>query len=411
MAGEQSKQLQQQSQQADQLANQSAGVDPAALAALRDAQSRAARAGKNDPSPEKSGRGSEARAQANRDFERAAANLAGREQRIERDKAIAEAVRDMARDQQQAADDIAKRSADLLATPQDGDPADDSPTGQNSDKDPGAGQGEEGNRPGKSGKGSRGRQAAEALAQAQRRFSQNQRATGEAAEEVAAQSQIANKPLREAMDLASKLPVNAPPNSPATSTDALPPSDFANSQTGRPDENSGLGTGFIPNSPETTAAMIAGEDAAARAAALLGNAFAASLEGRGEGQATESGEQPDGSEAGQAKNPRKGESGGKHQAKSSSSGSSAGTSKNGETPNNPELKQGPLEVAANAAKSGDSKSETAQRDAQAPSRTAGQEAWFARLPPDLRKAIRAKAQRPPPRSYEDKLQRYFQSID
>jgi hypothetical protein len=157
--------------------------------------------------------------------------------------------------------------------------------------------------------------------------------------------------------------------------------------------------------------MIAGEDAAARAAALLGNEFATRPEGLGNGHDAEPGDQPGDSEAGQGKNPRQGQSRGKHQAKSSSSGSSAGTSKDGETPNNPELKQGPLEVAANAAKAGESKSGAANRDSDAAARGAGQEAWFARLPPDLRKAIRAKAQRPPPRSYEDKLQRYFQSLD
>jgi len=411
LAGEQSRQLAQQAKQADELANQSAGVDPAALAALRDAQSRAARAGKDQPA-EKSSRGSEAQSQARRDFERAAANLSGREQRIERDKAIAEAVRDMARDQQQASDDIARRSKDLLAEPQEGDSTDEPAAGSNSGKEPGEGASEKGNRPGKSGKPSRSRQAAEALAQAQRRFSQNQRATGEAAEEVAAQSQIANRPLREAMDLASKLPVQAPPDSPAASSGSLPPGDLANAQAVPADENSGLGTGFIPNSPEATARMIAGEEAAARAAALLGNEFAARLEGLGSGQDAEPGDQPGDSEAGQAKSARQGQSRGKHQAKSSSSGSSAGTSKDGETPNNPELKQGPLEVAANAAKSGDSKSGSAARDADSQARNSpGQEAWFARLPPDLRKAIRAKAQRPPPRSYEDKLQRYFQSLD
>jgi hypothetical protein len=50
-------------------------------------------------------------------------------------------------------------------------------------------------------------------------------------------------------------------------------------------------------------------------------------------------------------------------------------------------------------------------DTGAASRALSQEIWFAKLPPELRKAIRAKAQRPPPRSYEEKLQKYFESLD
>jgi hypothetical protein len=37
------------------------------------------------------------------------------------------------------------------------------------------------------------------------------------------------------------------------------------------------------------------------------------------------------------------------------------------------------------------------------------EVWFAKLPPTLRNAIEAKATRPPPRGYEERLRRYFES--
>jgi len=37
--------------------------------------------------------------------------------------------------------------------------------------------------------------------------------------------------------------------------------------------------------------------------------------------------------------------------------------------------------------------------------------WFTRLPANLRQAIRANAQRRPPRGYEEKLQRYFRGAD
>ena len=37
--------------------------------------------------------------------------------------------------------------------------------------------------------------------------------------------------------------------------------------------------------------------------------------------------------------------------------------------------------------------------------------WVARLPPEMRAAIRANAQGRPPRGYEERLRRYFQNID
>jgi hypothetical protein len=37
--------------------------------------------------------------------------------------------------------------------------------------------------------------------------------------------------------------------------------------------------------------------------------------------------------------------------------------------------------------------------------------WFARLPPELREAIRMRGRRQPPRGYEDRLRRYFESVD
>ncbi|MFN0055048.1 MAG: hypothetical protein ACKV0T_22985 [Planctomycetales bacterium] len=40
-----------------------------------------------------------------------------------------------------------------------------------------------------------------------------------------------------------------------------------------------------------------------------------------------------------------------------------------------------------------------------------QEPWLIRLPPELRKEIRARSQRPPPRRYEQRLQRYFERLE
>jgi hypothetical protein len=44
-------------------------------------------------------------------------------------------------------------------------------------------------------------------------------------------------------------------------------------------------------------------------------------------------------------------------------------------------------------------------------RTFREEPWVAKLPPELRQAIRAQSQRRPPRAYEERLRRYFENID
>jgi hypothetical protein len=36
---------------------------------------------------------------------------------------------------------------------------------------------------------------------------------------------------------------------------------------------------------------------------------------------------------------------------------------------------------------------------------------MAKLPPELRQAIRAQSQRAPPRGYESRLKRYFENVD
>jgi hypothetical protein len=61
---------------------------------------------------------------------------------------------------------------------------------------------------------------------------------------------------------------------------------------------------------------------------------------------------------------------------------------------------------------GDSRAGTAAgRAAQAAEHRMSDDPWFARLPPEVRSAIRANAQRPAPRGYEDRLQRYFQNVE
>ncbi|MBI3865918.1 MAG: hypothetical protein HY290_28925 [Planctomycetia bacterium] len=412
MSQEQAKQLAEQARQAEQLAAQAVPADPSAVAALRDAQSRAKQGAAE--SAEQALRAAEAQNQAGKDMQRAAANLSAREQRIERDKAIAEAVRDLARDQAQAAEDIAARSRDLLAeNSADGDTGENDPGAGQAGDDPAAGA------PAKGGKPSRRRQAAERLSQAQRDFARAQRGTGEAAEEIAGQSNVGNRPLRDAMSRASKMtPRNSGKGQPASPNSAQP--DAAGqagsaSQSGLPDDSDDLGTGFIPNSPEATAELMAGEEAAARAAAELGRGHLAQSDGR-DSPRDASGANEDSASGNpeQTASNQQGERGGKKKSsRASSGGNSPKSDRDDQSPENQDLKRGPprTDAVAAAAPTESGKPTTPNRDVDFANRGVGRESWFAKLPPDLRKAIRAKAQRPPPRSYEDKLQKYFESID
>ena len=50
-------------------------------------------------------------------------------------------------------------------------------------------------------------------------------------------------------------------------------------------------------------------------------------------------------------------------------------------------------------------------DAKSQDRRFAEDPWFAKLPPEVRTAIRSSAERRPPRGYEEKLDRYFKNKD
>jgi hypothetical protein len=50
-------------------------------------------------------------------------------------------------------------------------------------------------------------------------------------------------------------------------------------------------------------------------------------------------------------------------------------------------------------------------DAEVIDKSFERDAWFARLPPEVRQAIRAGSQRRAPRGYEEKMDRYFKNIE
>jgi len=159
-----------------------------------------------------------------------------------------------------------------------------------------------------------------------------------------------------------------------------------------PAENASLGSGFVPQNPETTAKLIAGQKAQAAADSLLAsNASESTPAGEPSSPAsdpvaqTSDQEQPSEGNNSQTDGP---------------SGSRRGQAIDGS----------PLKPIDRV----DQKSESSGPrvgDAEEVARSFEKEGWFAKLPPEMRKAIRAKSQRRAPRGYEEKLDRYFQNID
>ncbi|MEX1074971.1 MAG: hypothetical protein WED27_00810 [Pirellulales bacterium] len=227
-------------------------------------------------------------------------------------------------------------------------------------------------------------QAAAALAEAKERFAVAQRDIGERVAAALDQREIGNQPLRESLAAAAQ---------------------------------GDLGTNFQPESPETTADMIAGEpaNAAAEQALAAGDGRQGQGEGqpqqgegkgegKGEGEGTGQGQQAS-SEVGDQQSAS--QSSGSQQASSQQQASeqtSSSGSRVGEA-----LDDGPLQEIATV----DRRSEpgSRERDADAVEKSFERDAWFAKLPPEVRKAIRAGSERRAPRGYEEKMNRYFKNIE
>jgi hypothetical protein len=77
----------------------------------------------------------------------------------------------------------------------------------------------------------------------------------------------------------------------------------------------------------------------------------------------------------------------------------------------PQPANAPLNPIAGTGQNSDKVGRLGSSDASPGSPTFEDEPWFARLPAEVRAAIRAKSQRRAPKAYEEKLGRYFQSID
>ncbi|TWT30935.1 hypothetical protein [Blastopirellula retiformator] len=436
-----------QAPQLDQLAQDAGMVDPNAASALRQAEQASAQgaemASPQDGSPQtpSPGESQQAANDAQRSLEQAAAALTAREQQLARDKSIAEALSALA-EQQQAARDAIDSSAQALA---DNMPA--SPIGEGAE-----GQAQPPISP-------EAAAAAQQLQNASRQFAEAQTAAGQGAQQISGQQEVANQPLREGLEAASQLPLPEQSLAPAP-----PASDLAmgesggemnsssqtpggegnqpasnNQQLGQPAQgqspgqqmadasasqampgmsqdlgqtSSELGTGLVPNSPQTTADAIAGGEAVQQALQAMpaapqqggmpGQVAGAPKPGVGDGPTAQA---PSPSAANAATPGQK-----PQQGASSSVAAAGGTSQGGQQTENQDGAEMPLSLSPEP-EGGDSQANLADGDSDAQARRFDNEPWFAKLPPGLQKAIQAGGRRQPPRGYEQRLRRYFENVD
>jgi hypothetical protein len=94
------------------------------------------------------------------------------------------------------------------------------------------------------------------------------------------------------------------------------------------------------------------------------------------------------------------------------SNSSKLTAKKGQATTNQKIKEGAIQKQPEGTDAGDSKGDKGrEKEESVLARQLKDEAWFAKLPPELRKSIRAGAGQKPPRAYEERLKKYFESVD
>tara|TARA_R110002072_G_scaffold155657_2_gene306007 strand:+ start:15711 stop:20147 length:4437 start_codon:yes stop_codon:yes gene_type:complete len=506
LAGEQATELAAVSEKANTAAGKSAQVDASAAAAIREAQQAANKAAEaaqaaNEAKPEASGEETSAKdsprtprpeldavaadQEIAENLERAAADLAAKAQQLGREQALALALAELSKSQQESVEQLADARNSLKDA--------DKPkrTDPNSEDAPGtapaADQASEEMTPAQG-------SAAKKLAQAMKQFSDSQRLTGEGAVELSGQEEVANLPIREALDLASELlksskpPLPVPPNSqpqelaaldsanqppqtspipPVSSEGSKPapaesatadgnaadgdastpeapsaptdqsgnpqPGDQANGQPqpGQPgSQNPGqqppgsaqqgqpqsaqLGTGFVPDSPEATARLMADPELLAQLAELMEAAMAEAAQNQdaaaaAQTAATEAG-QPAAAEPPSGQPPSTVQPPQNAQASQKSEG--GGASDVGLPTENQATKDDPLNLVDTATPSKDGRTPTSSdRTRQIDTRQFRQAAWFAKLPAELRNAILAGSQRRAPRAYEDRLRRYFESLE
>lgn len=366
LAQKQQSQTEAKGEQIAKAADKSAKVDPDALSALRDAEKNA------KPKESTTGPKSDAHVApqtpenvkgTRRDLDRAAAALDNRKAQVERDKALAEEIgRDTVK-QEQAREQIDANAKELEKTE------------QTAKTDPKA---QEMNA-----------KAAEALGKALNEFAKTLNQVGENAKTISKQQEVANKPLLQALEAASNLPM-APAGEAKMAQTATPEAKPGEepkrgTEPGKTEPKKGveagklgqpkaaeLGKGLVPSSPQQTAQMIAGPQAQALA---------------NQGQA----------QAGQPK------SGSQMQP-----GTQPGMSPGSQTTSSQAQNATNISPNAREGNQGGNTPGKTGADSTAKSKPLQEEPWMTKLPPEVRKALKANTQQPPPRGYEELLRRYFE---
>ena len=447
LAGMEAEQLAAVNDKTNDAAHKAAEVDASAAAALRDAQKEAvatredalAAADRNAEQADMAAPLKPQDSELKPNLDRAAADLAAKEQQLEREKALAQALAELAQSQQDSVEALAAARDDVeeavaAVTPEQKESGEMSKPQQ---------------------------EAAQKLGQAMQKFAQAQRLTGEGAVELSGQEEVANQPIREALEMASGLLQNLQPADPNEQPDALaaldpsqlpegtqaettqpaettPPDAAAGEQPSdsplgdlaqgqqpgqngtpqpgqqgqqQPGQSPDLGTGFVPNSPETTARMMAGPELLSELSELMQAQLEEAMENArdaapGEQFASNDAQQP-------GNQPPQNQSQSQPSKNSQTAPAVAnGAAQAGEFAENDPTKDESLNVVDTSDSTGDSQtpdSKNKQRDIE--NRRFDQAAWFAKLPPELRNAIQASSRRRAPRAYEERLRRYFESLE
>ncbi|MHC4875094.1 MAG: coiled-coil domain-containing protein [Planctomycetota bacterium] len=447
LAGQEAEQLAAVQDKTNQAARKAAEVDASAAAALRDAQKNAeetqqAAMAAAEQDAQEAEMAAALRPQGSElqpNLDRAAADLAAKEQQLEREQALAQALAELAKSQQESVDALADARDEVEEAVEGMTPEEQAEAGMSKSH----------------------QQAAQKLGQAMQRFAESQRLTGEGAVELSGQEEVANEPIREALELASDLLQDLQPADPNAQPDAVaaadpqqlpegaqpsaetaqpadtaageqpadsPLGDLAQGeqpgengaqQPGQPGQQPGtgqspdLGTGFVPNSPETTARMMAGPELLSELSELMQAQLEEAMEnareaGQGDQLAANDAQQP-GNQPPQNKAPNQPS---QSQQSQSAPAVANGAAQASEFTENDPTKDESLNVVDTSNSTGDSQtpdSKNTRRDID--DRRFDQAAWFAKLPPELRNAIQASSRRRAPRAYEERLRRYFESLE
>jgi hypothetical protein len=388
LAQEQAALLAQQAAQAQRWADEAGRLDADAMLALESAavaSEQGQRAGAaDDPQPALQ---QQAAQSAERFLERAAATLAAKEQQVRRDQAVAEALAAVTA-KQQAAADLLDRLRALAETAA-------SMTESAAPPD-----------------------AAQAL-QAADEFSEAQRATGQGAVELSGQSQVAEPMLRAALQKAAALPttrqVQAALQAANEAGQGQPAPQEASANEvmdadapGQLGQAAGRGesppdTGFIPQSPETTARLMAGPQLTKAMQAADQAGTQPPMPTRADSAQT--------ADLAADPNAQTFPSQNQQATAQAAASTTASGAQNSSDQKNAALANDLARASEQTPDPSQFRSGTRQGDAETALRKLQDEPWFAKLPPELRRAIGAGVQQKPPRAYEERLRRYFQSVD